>query len=109
LDQFFAGGPRKEGHDDVGVGDIRKLDALFRETPDIVTERLVWLLFTTPEIPRVAWAHVGPLEVPFEHSRKVVPVVDPPRRGSSSHARAVFDRNRGSYRMMTRSSMLPPN
>jgi hypothetical protein len=75
-DQFFAGGSRKEGHDDVGVGDIGKLGALFRETPDIVTEGLIRLLFTTPEVPRVAWAHVGPLEVPFEHSHKVVPVVD---------------------------------
>jgi hypothetical protein len=43
---------------------------LFGETPDIVTEGLARLLFTAPEILRVTRAHVGPLEVPFEHSHQ---------------------------------------
>jgi hypothetical protein len=49
---------------------------LFGETPDIVTKRLIRLLFTTPKVLRVAGAHVGPLEVPLEHSHQIIPVVD---------------------------------
>jgi hypothetical protein len=49
---------------------------LFGETPNIVAEGLARLLLTTPEVPRVTGAHVGPLEVPFEHSHQVTPVVD---------------------------------
>jgi hypothetical protein len=79
LDKPLASGPREESHDDIGVGDVGKLGALFRETPDIVTERLVRLLFTTLKVPRVAGAHVGPLEVPFEHSHQIIPVMDPSR------------------------------
>jgi hypothetical protein len=79
-DQLLAGGSREKSHDDVGVGDIGKLGALFGETPNIVTEGLARLLFTTSEVLRVTRAHVGPLEVPFEHSHQVVPVVDLSRR-----------------------------
>jgi hypothetical protein len=75
-DKLLASGSREESHDDVGVGDVGKLSALFGETPDIVTERLVQLLFTTPEVPRVAEVHVGPLEVPFEHSHQIILVVN---------------------------------
>jgi hypothetical protein len=79
-DQLFAGGSREKSHDDVGVGDIGKLGVLFGETLDIVTEGLTRLLFTTPEVLRVTRAHVGPLEVSFEHSHQVVLVVDLSRR-----------------------------
>jgi hypothetical protein len=48
--------------------------------PDIVMEGLAPLLFTTPEVLRVSGAYVGPLEVPFEHSHQVVPVMDLSRR-----------------------------
>jgi hypothetical protein len=75
-DQLLAGGAREKSHDDVGVSDILKLGALFRETSDIVTKGLAQLLFTTPEVPRVIEVHVGPLEVLFEHSHQVVPIVD---------------------------------
>jgi hypothetical protein len=75
-DQLLAGGSREKSHDDIEVGDVGKLSALFGETPDIVIEGLVWLLFTAPEVPRVTGAHVGPLEVPFEHPLQVIPVVD---------------------------------
>jgi hypothetical protein len=37
-DQLFAGGAEEKSHDDIGVGDIGKLGALFGETPDIVTK-----------------------------------------------------------------------
>jgi hypothetical protein len=40
-DKLFASGSREESHDDVGVGDVGKLGALFGETLDIVTERLI--------------------------------------------------------------------
>jgi hypothetical protein len=52
-DQLFAGGAGEKSHDDIGVGDIGKLGALFGEAPDIVMEGLVRLLFITPEVPRV--------------------------------------------------------
>jgi hypothetical protein len=75
-DKLLASGSREESHDDVRVGDVRKLGVLFGETSDIVMEGLIRLLFTTPKVPRVARAHVGPLEVPFEHSHQIVLVVD---------------------------------
>jgi hypothetical protein len=49
-DQLFAGGTREEGHDDVGVGDVGKLGALFGETPDVVPEGFARLLFTASEV-----------------------------------------------------------
>jgi hypothetical protein len=50
-DQLFAGGTREEGHDDVRVGDVGKLGALFGETPDVVPEGFTRLLFTASEVP----------------------------------------------------------
>jgi hypothetical protein len=75
-DQLLAGGSREKSHDDVGVGDIGKLSALFGEMPDIVMEGLTRLLFTTPAVPRVTRTHVSPIEVPFEHSHQVIPIMD---------------------------------
>jgi hypothetical protein len=66
-DQLLVGGSREKSHDDVRVGDVRKLSALFGETSDIVTKGLTRLLFIAPEVPRVIEAYVGSLEVPFEH------------------------------------------
>jgi hypothetical protein len=109
LDQLFAGGSREKSHDDVGVGDIGKLSALFGETLDIVMEGLIRLLFTTPEVPRVTRAHVGPLEVPPNTLTRSFQLWICLGGRSSSHARAMSDRNRGSYRMMTRLSVAPPN
>jgi hypothetical protein len=50
-DQLFAGGTREEGHDDIRVGDVGKLGALFGEMPDVVLEGLVQLLFVASEVP----------------------------------------------------------
>jgi hypothetical protein len=75
-DQLFAGGAREEGHDNVGVGDVGELGALLGETPDVIPEGFTRLLLAALEIPRVAGVHVGSLEVPLEHSHKVVLVVD---------------------------------
>jgi hypothetical protein len=49
---------------------------LLGETPDVIPEGFTRLLFVASEIPRVAGAHVGSLEVPLEHSHEVIPVVD---------------------------------
>jgi hypothetical protein len=76
LDQLLSSGSREKGHDDVRVGDVGKLSALFGETLDIVAEGLARLLFTASEVPRVTGAYVGPLEVPLKHLHQVVPVVD---------------------------------
>jgi hypothetical protein len=74
--QLLAGGSREESYDNVRVGDVGKLSALFGETPDIVAKGLVWLLLTPPNVPRVARAYIGPLEVPFEHPFQIALVVD---------------------------------
>jgi hypothetical protein len=50
-DQLFAGGTREEGHDDVGVGDVGKLGALFGEMSDVVLEGLTRLLFAASKVP----------------------------------------------------------
>jgi hypothetical protein len=50
-DQLFTGGTREEGHDDVRVGDVGKLGALFGETPDVIPEGLARLLFAASEVP----------------------------------------------------------
>jgi hypothetical protein len=76
LDQLFAGGTREEGHDEVRVDDVGELGALLGETPDVISEGFTRLLLAASEIPRVAGAHVGSLEVPLEHSHEVVLVVD---------------------------------
>jgi hypothetical protein len=39
-------------------------------------EGLARLLLTTPEVPRITGAHVGSLEVPFEHLHQVTLVMD---------------------------------
>jgi hypothetical protein len=75
-DQLFAGGTREESHDDVEVGDVGELGALLGEIPDVIPEGFTWLLLAASEIPRVARAYVGSLEVLLEHSHEVVPVVD---------------------------------
>jgi hypothetical protein len=49
---------------------------LLGETPDVIPEGFTWLLLTALEVPRVARAHVGSLEVSLEHPYEVIPVVD---------------------------------
>jgi hypothetical protein len=75
-DQLFAGGAREEGHDNVGVGDVGELGALLGETLDVIPKGFTRLLLAASEVPRVAEAHVGSLEVSLEHPHEVVPVVD---------------------------------
>jgi hypothetical protein len=75
-DQLFAGGAREEGHNHVGVDDVRELGALPGETPDVIPEGFTRLLLVASEVPRVAGVHVGPLEVSLEHPHEVVLVVD---------------------------------
>ena len=74
--QLLAGGTRNEGSDDVGVRDVGELGALFRESPDEVSEGLVGLLPAAPEVPGVPRAHICALEIPDEYPDQVSPVVD---------------------------------
>jgi hypothetical protein len=76
LDQLFAGGTIEEGHGDVGVSNVGEFGALLGETLNVIPEGFTWLLFAASKIPRVAGAHVGSFEVPLEHSREVVLVMD---------------------------------
>jgi hypothetical protein len=87
--QVAAGGAGEERADDIRVGDIGQLDALLRESPDVVPERLSRLLAAASEFPGVPRAPVRALEVAGEGLDQVVPVGDLPRRqvlqpGSSS-------------------------
>jgi len=74
--ELFASGARNEGSDDVGVRDVGELGALLGESPDEISEGLIWLLPATPEVPGVPWAHVCALKVPNEDPNQVGPVVD---------------------------------
>jgi hypothetical protein len=61
--QVAAGGAGEERANDVEIGDIGQLGALLRESPDVVPERLSWLLVAASKIPGVPRAHVRALEV----------------------------------------------
>jgi len=74
--QLLAGGTGNEGSDNVGVGDVGELGALFGEPPDEVSEGLIRLLPAAPEVPGVPRAYVCALEVPDEDPDQVGPVVD---------------------------------
>jgi len=58
------------------VGDVWELGTLLQEATSIFKERFSRFLLAFPEIPRVAGADVSPLEISFEHSDQVSPVVD---------------------------------
>jgi hypothetical protein len=75
---------------------------LFGETPDIVTEGLL----RSQELPGRTKV---PLKFPSNTFSKSFQLWICRGGRSSGHARAVSDRNRGSCRMMTRSSVAPPN
>ena len=74
--QLLAGGTGDEGSDDVGVGDVGELGALFGESPNEVSEGLIRLLLAAPEVLGVSRAHVCALEVPDEDPDQVGPVMD---------------------------------
>ena len=63
VHQLLTGGASDEGFDDVGVRDVGELGALLGKTPNEVSERLIRLLPTTPEVLGVPRAHVCALEV----------------------------------------------
>src|SRR6187455_3548330 len=78
--QVAAGGASEERADDIRVGDVGQLGALLRESPDVVPERLSWLLSAAPKVPGIPGAHVRALEVAGESLDQVIPVGDLPRR-----------------------------
>lgn len=76
MNQLPIGCTGQECPDDVRVGDVRQLSVLLREAAYELSESLVRLLLIVPEIPGVVGVHVGPLEVPYEDSQQILPVVD---------------------------------
>ena len=74
--QLLTGGAGDEGSDDVEVRDVGELGALLGETPDEISERLIRLLSTAPEVPGVPRAYVCALEVLDKDPNQVCPTVD---------------------------------
>jgi len=64
--QLLAGGAGDEGPDDIGVGDVGELGALLGEPSDEVSEGLIRLLPTAPEVLGISRTHICALEVPDE-------------------------------------------
>jgi hypothetical protein len=58
------------------VGDVWELCALLGEASGVLSERFSSFLLTLAEIPRVAGADVGSLEISLEHSNQVGPVIN---------------------------------
>jgi hypothetical protein len=78
--QVAASGAGEERADDIRVGDVGKLGALLRKSPDILPQGFPWLLAVASEIPGVPRAHVRALEVSSEGFDQVVPVGNLRRR-----------------------------
>jgi hypothetical protein len=78
--QVAASGAGEERADDIRVGNVGKLGALLRKSPDILPQGFPWLLAAASEIPGVVRAHVCPLEVSSEGFDQIVPVGDLRRR-----------------------------
>jgi hypothetical protein len=78
--QVPASGAGEECPDDIRVGDVGQLGALFGEPPDVLSQGFPWLLVAAPEIPRVPRAHVRTLEISSESLDQVVLVGDLCRR-----------------------------
>jgi hypothetical protein len=78
--QVAASGSGEERADDIRVGDVGKLGALLRKSPDILPQGFPWLLAAASKIPGVPRAHVCALEVSSEGFDQIVPVGDLRRR-----------------------------
>ena len=80
VDQHFAGGPRDERTNDLGVRYVRDGIALLGEAPNVIAERLFYLLLAVLEVPWIPWAFVCALKISYEDLSQVPPVVDLVRR-----------------------------
>jgi hypothetical protein len=78
--QVAVSGAGEERPDDIRVGDVGKLGALLRKSPDVLPQGFPWLLAAASEIPGVPRAHVRALEVSSEGFDQIVPVGDLRRR-----------------------------
>jgi hypothetical protein len=78
--QVARSGAGEERADDIWVGDVGQLSALFRKSQDVVLQGFSRLLAAASEIPGVPRAHVCALEVADEGFYQVVPVGDMRRR-----------------------------
>jgi hypothetical protein len=73
MDECFIGRTRDEHSNHVYIHDIRKLIALLEKATDVLVQSLSRFLFAGLEIPRISWAHVRALKVPYEDALKVCP------------------------------------
>jgi hypothetical protein len=76
VDQIFAGCPRKECPDNIGVSGGGQLSTLLGEAPDVLMESFIRLLSVHPKVLRVARAHVSALTVPHKDMPEVGPGMD---------------------------------
>jgi hypothetical protein len=74
--QVAASGAGEERPDDIRVGDVGKLGALLRKSPDVLSQGFPWLLAAASEILGVPRAHVRALEVSSECFDQIVPAGD---------------------------------
>jgi len=81
------------------VGDVRELRALLGEASSILLERFSTFLLALAEVPRIAGADVGLLEVSLKHPDQIGLVVDlvgweflkPPTSGVEEEKRKLLD------------------
>jgi hypothetical protein len=73
MDECFISRTRDEHSNHVCIHDIRKLIALLEKATDVLVQSLSRFLFAGLEIPRISWAHVRALKVPYEDALKVCP------------------------------------
>jgi len=63
MHQLFAGGAGDKGPDDIRVCDVGELGALLGESPNEVSEGLIWLLPTAAEVLGVPREYLCALKV----------------------------------------------
>jgi hypothetical protein len=80
VDQCFAGGPRDERTNDLGVCYVRDGIALLGEASNVIAERLFYLLLAVLEVPWIPWAFVCALKISYKDLSQVRPAVDLIRR-----------------------------
>jgi hypothetical protein len=107
--QVAAGGAGEERADDIRIGDVGKLGALLRESPDVVPETLSRLLPAASEVPGVSRAYVRALEIASEGLDQVVLVGDLPQRQVLQPGTSGVGEEQGRLRMMRLSSSVPPS
>jgi hypothetical protein len=79
VDELPTSGAGDECPDDIRIGDIGELSALFGKASDKLSSSLNRLLAVVSEVPGVPRVHVCALEVSHKDLDQVGPVMNPPR------------------------------